>query len=522
MVALVSKDGSSEVAPALSELRSDLTLLEFGVGVDPWPRHAQLAAAAPIDVIVDLVSRPAARFGRLRDLHYFLRPGGRMILRDVVPRPAADNAEARAEFWETLELIRGAVSAGVTDADLDGPPAARDPFRVAEATTSMEYVGDHAVLTRNDVPALPKMNEPAMNAYLESVPDSPHELVRVIPGETFTSRCTLRQNAGHRTVHEVPVEIEAPDVSLRDYRNVVVQPGQVVADDRLILPDTFRHNARPRLVNRYLTERAPRFASLTYATDSLPVLEGAYVHLDNEVHGHFGHIMTEQVSRLWAWPEVKKAVPEAKVLLGARKGREIRSWEYLILEAAGVAREDVVAISRPMRVERLLSPSPMLSNPDYVHPAIADTWLRIGDALAATETPRELPRRFFCTRRIPKRGCRNTEEVEALFKAQGFEIVLPETLPLGVQVQLFRQAEVVAGYAGSGLFQLAFTPTPKPVVTISHDRYSAVNEYLMASVLGHRIDQVTSLPDEDDFQSTFTFDHDREGRWLAEVFDSLP
>ena len=42
--------------------------------------------------------------------------------------------------------------------------------------------------------------------------------------------------------------------------DVTCSPGQVVSDERVILPDTYRHNQRPRLKNRYTVEVAPRFA----------------------------------------------------------------------------------------------------------------------------------------------------------------------------------------------------------------------------------------------------------------------
>jgi len=57
---------------------------------------------------------------------------------------------------------------------------------------------------------------------------------------------------------------------------------------------------------------------------------------------------------------------------------------------------------------------------------------------------------------------------------------------------------------------------------LSSTAYSARNEYLIASALGHEIDSITSAPQEpQDFQSPFTFDHDKEGQYLADVFATL-
>ncbi|MDN5893832.1 MAG: glycosyltransferase family 61 protein [Nocardioides sp.] len=250
-------------------------------------------------------------------------------------------------------------------------------------------------------------------------------------------------------------------------------------------------------------------------------LEGTWCHLDNELRGHFGHAMTEQLSRMWAWEQVKERFPEAKALVTLNKGRYIKPWEAELYEAAGIGRDDMVLLDHPARVEHLISPGPMFSNPNYVHPAIAKTWRKVGDSLAAGATRTEFSDRIFCSRTIEKRSCHNREEVEQLFADRGFEIVFPEEHSVADQVQMFRHADVVAGFAGSGLFQLALVGAPKHVVIVASDRYTARNEYLMASVLGHSIDQVTCRPDEPHFQSDFTFDHMREGQWLAKVLEAL-
>jgi hypothetical protein len=89
-------------------------------------------------------------------------------------------------------------------------------------------------------------------------------------------------------------------------------------------------------------------------------------------------------------------------------------------------------------------------------------------------------------------------------------------------VALFRGSEVIGGFAGSGLFTTCFAPIPKRIISVGSERYLARNEYQIASVLGHSIDAVHCRPeDPKTFQSSFVFDHEREGPFLAEVFASL-
>src|SRR4029453_18868859 len=106
--------------------------------------------------------------------------------------------------------------------------------------------------------------------------------------------------------------------------------------------------------------------------------------------------------------------------------------------------------------------------PAYLHPAIATTYAAIGSALAdrAGDEPPG-PLRVFCSRRPGKRTCHNAGEVEARFADHGFVVVFPEDYPLAEQVRLVRDAEVVAGFAGSGMFQIAFAGGARHVVLVA-------------------------------------------------------
>jgi capsular polysaccharide biosynthesis protein len=117
-----------------------------------------------------------------------------------------------------------------------------------------------------------------------------------------------------------------------------------------------------------------------------------------------------------------------------------------------------------------------------------------------------------------------------VFARHGFEIVYPEDYTVPEQAAMFRHAEVVAGFAGSALFTLSFCETAKPVIMISSESYTARNEYMIASVLGHEIDlfwceadrkQPTSGWDGKAFASGFTFDFERDGDDLEKKLSDL-
>jgi capsular polysaccharide biosynthesis protein len=196
-----------------------------------------------------------------------------------------------------------------------------------------------------------------------------------------------------------------------------------------------------------------------------------------------------------------------------------------LLEAGGIDPSDVEVISQATRVERLLSATPMFSMPAYVHPLVAETWDTVGDALLGQASERAYPSRIFCSRHHDRRGCINREEVEALFVSHGFEVVLPEDLPLADQVALFERADVIGGFAGSGMFTSMFSGRPKHLILVAPDTYGPSNEYMISAVRGHRLDvavgRSTSRTATEALRAPFAFDMADEGAWLHAVLDEL-
>ena len=71
--------------------------------------------------------------------------------------------------------------------------------------------------------------------------------------------------------------------------------------------------------------------------------------------------------------------------------------------------------------------------------------------------------------------------------ARGFTILAPEELTLPEQAAAFAEAEVVAGFAGSGMFHVASAPRARTVLAVASDTYHASNEILLGSLLDLRV-----------------------------------
>jgi capsular polysaccharide biosynthesis protein len=471
--------------------------------------HARLAGAGPFELVVDASGRATGAAARFRSSFLHLQRGGRY-------RVPADTGAAAAVTALTNRLADGAGSLKQGSAK-----------SALAAALGHVQAGAGGLEVRRRGTTLAKLRETEMNAALAH-DGSRGRVLEAVAAVSFESRCSLTTSRP-RDDDRTPGRYDAPELFLREYHDVVCRPKSVVEQRGLLTPDTYRHHLARRLTHKQLRDAGPQFAVAPRPREVTDRLEGTYFHVDNEMRGFFGHALTEQLSHAWAWPRVRQLFPGARALVSLNRGRPVAEWEWTLLAAAGIARDDVVVIGGPVRVERLVAATPMFSMPEYVHPEIVSTWDSVGAALRSSSGLAEHPKRIFLSRRHDRRACLNRAEVEGLFTEHGFEIVFPEDHPLADQVELVHGAQVVAGFAGSAMFTTMLTDRLTHVVLVSSDTYRPTNEYLIASVRGHRLDVAigttstvlaNGVPD-DRLEWPFHVDMDEEGAWLKEVLARL-
>lgn len=108
-------------------------------------------------------------------------------------------------------------------------------------------------------------------------------------------------------------------------------------------------------------------------------------------------------------------------------------------------------------------------------------------------------RRLYLRRAGKSRQMTNAEEVEALVRSLGFEIVEPESLSFAEQVNLFSQAEAIVGQGGAAFGNIMFAPEGCHVVILSTWSPYTIYYYFsnIASMLGQRCTYILCDPVED-------------------------
>jgi capsular polysaccharide biosynthesis protein len=532
-VAVLVGKATSTLAAIIETSHPTARVHEVAVLKQPKDLHALLAAHGPYDLVVDDLRRRKTRAQLFRGTFWHLRAGGAyVVVRFRVGTQDAPDASGPDEPVHRLVTRLAALREG--PAEPDGPRPNRYDVSLGAAIDEVTTTAKHLVVT-NRVAALAKIREEEIALLLRERPEA-GRIVRSLPAIDFAPRYTVSAPLAtdvpaHPRFADLPEHYRVPALSLREYDDVVCAPHQLVLGGNVLYPDSFRHNYRYPLRHGDTVDQAPLFASVDVDQDAAEPLAGPHYYLDNEHRGHFGHALTEVLSKLWGWQEAKRAHPDLRLLLAQNRDRDsVGAFEWDLFAAAGVAREDVTLVGSPVRVERLVAAAPMFSQPAYIHPDIAGVWDSVGRNLESTAPQRDYPARIFCTRRLEKRWCHNVDAVEAYFADHGFEVVRTEEWSMAEQATMFRRAEAVAGFAGSAMFSLLFCERPIPVVLLTTESYTSRNEYLIAAVRGHHLDVVTSQPDiprpgrgwhPESFESPFTFDFEREGRVLDEVLTGL-
>lgn len=478
--------------------------------------HVSLAAHGPYDLVVDVCAGGGAQARFKRQLHH-LRRGGELLMQ----LPTGRQNPSRERLVRLVEQLRALQASGhvvAPQARRDSRPSAtRDLHGLAAAVASLTFHQD-VLIASSAVDALAVLRETQMDTVLALHPGL-GKVLHVEAGVRWGRVAPWRSTWEFEVTQQ---QMDCPSLTLRSYTNVICAPRMIAFRDGVALTASFRRPTQVRPLSPPLVDWNEGHV---LRPDVNPeAVDGTWFYLDNVFPGHFGHVLTEQVSLTWAWERAFALHPEVRVLM-MRGDHPVPEWQFRVLEAAGIPREMIVTFDRPVLVDRLLTATPAYAIASYAHPVMKSVYERIGRALAGPKTETE---RLFLTRRSEKRQCRNSGEIEDLFRDHGFTVVAPEEHTLEAQVAMARSASVIGGFGGSGIFHMALTDGPIRVFALGSQTYPMYNEKFMAALRGHDLTLVrgvSEVPSETytprSFRSAFTIDLEREGRTLREALEGL-
>lgn len=484
----------------------------LGSGAFPWAAdtdtqiNSAVRMIGPVDEIIDARrTTNVAREATLRRIFYYLKPGGRYSV------PAAafnDAADKRAWSLFVIDCYRrGLAGKDAPNESQDALAGAVSGVQASPSHDAIVKAGDHLVKIAESKYATRIMASRSRRSSvveLASIDSPPLHA----SGQTYFHNTTNGITAPTR-------RMELPTARLRYYEGDVRMVQRcLLTVESSVAPESFRFMYAKNPRNPRLVDVEGQFATINrdwnYAWEDLP---GVYYHVDCENSGHFGHLTTEVISRLWGWAAAKKQFPDLKLLFRLRfPGERVPNLELNLFEACGIPRSDIVWTPGPVRVDAMVAASPLWHNrvPFFVNPLIKETWAKLSDFLV-TDT-NGLPSKLFVSRKRQgiNRQCKNVPEVEELFRSRGYDVIYPEEHSLAEQATRFAAAREVAGFGGSALFNLMHSTSVERIIVLSHEAYTARNEHLFGAAHGCDVHYIWSPPDV----------AQPPGRWTEEAYYS--
>ncbi|MGH3510005.1 MAG: glycosyltransferase family 61 protein [Nocardioidaceae bacterium] len=526
-----ARDRVHVIAPAeIPEWHLETRSAEFCKAKNLSQVSLQLKMLGPLDVIVSLLSGDRLPGGAKDQFELFQRVfrhltrGGVYVLdRTTAPIPSSTMG---VERWTRLL------------AAADDPSQVRTMRRrdaeLARSTGTV-VVSRDAILATKRLKHYVKLRDADVGQFLaRREPGLKPTELDLRREQSFAGRAVVTSHGEPISAETLPGRFDVPQLTLRHYEGTIGSSGgTLLFSGHTILPDSFRWHLTTNPTNVHLTSVSPEFARIESRFLPNTRLRGSYYTVDSSNSGHFGHLTTEVISRLWGWDRAKQEIPELKALFHLTPGSTRRPrLEIELLKAFGIAESDIVWVNEPVWLESVVSATPMWHNeaPHYVHPEIATIWSRLSKGLLPAP-PGPTADRLFVSRRGNNRLCRNRVQVEEFFSGRDFHVVFPELLTMAEQVAMFSGARVIAGFAGSNLFNLMHARNLETAIVLSHTSYTARNEHLITSVTGgevHYFWSAADLPQPEEgfskkaFFSDWEVNLDRDGDELDALIAGLP
>ncbi|GAA1710099.1 hypothetical protein GCM10009809_03050 [Isoptericola hypogeus] len=491
---------------------------------------AQVVAAGPSpDVVLDARGRRNGQRQEVFDALFLeLVDGGRYVVAAPTPGPGGvDAVDARIlPVTRHVERLRSYRSWRPERRRRELSDVVR---ALADAVAGLE-LGRRTVVVRKSGVHVRLLPDGEAQRVIERR-GGPHRELERRPATTAELRGTLwTSDDAVRARRLRPGPFPVPDRVCAVFEDVVCAPRQLAVARGVVLPTAYHKPLRAPLQHQAVRQVRAGLARAPQLEGPLVELPGTYFHLDNEYAGHYGHVITQDLAKLWSWERAVAEYPDLRVLVSpALHGAPLPGYTVELLEAFGIGRERVTVLERPARVERLVTSTQAFQQPVFAAPEAREVWARVTRSLVERAGDVEVPERVFVSRRSSmRRRCLNGPEVEELFSGAGFAVVYPEDLSLPEQAAYFSRASVVAGYAGSALLNFVYSDGPATRIVLASTSYHAANEYFLASQHGGDLHyfwcepvapQVERPPR--DFHWDYRLDLDRDGPALRALLDRV-
>lgn len=200
------------------------------------------------------------------------------------------------------------------------------------------------------------------------------------------------------------------------------------------------------------------------------ILRGKCLYLGHHMD-HYGHFLTEFLSRLW--PDLDFAEFDHVVAFPFIFGRNIREYQRDLVERlVGHDLYSRLTITKgDVLFESLTIPAPMIVLNRAIHPSVKRIYENALNSNSVRSEDGAVCKVFLSrSSQLKNQRISNIQAVEAVFSEFGFDIFYPEKMAIDDQLRLYGEAAVLAGFSGSALHNVVFTPPGTLLIEVGDER----------------------------------------------------
>ncbi|MBT6137146.1 MAG: DUF563 domain-containing protein [Rhodospirillaceae bacterium] len=213
---------------------------------------------------------------------------------------------------------------------------------------------------------------------------------------------------------------------------------------------------------------------------------------------HHGHFLTESLSRLWCFEKFADN-PNIKFIFhfSDRTGeRKLRPDHAKILSLLGIPEQSVEFIEDWTSVDALFIPEQAQALNHFTHSNLAPAFNQIAEM--ASKSAANTPDKVYISRKnlnFFKIRPFNETEIENLMVSHGFSILYPEQTDIEEQIRTFKNAKVICGFYGSGLYNGLFSGTNAHIIVLTgdHSRLPPMHHFLISYLTKSRLTLLNCL-----------------------------
>lgn len=174
--------------------------------------------------------------------------------------------------------------------------------------------------------------------------------------------------------------------------------------------------------------------------------------------GHYGHFISEFLSRCWP---LMNGVQFDKIavfpFIFERRKVIFKPWQREILRAFDLDINSFIPIYEAMSFEEIIVPEQLFLYQVSGHQVMRDIYCYIKNKIVASDHSFFRARKIFLSRGaqlVQRRNNRHT--IEKQFQEDDFFVVYPEFLDIQLQLSLYNNSTVLAGFPGSAMHNIVF------------------------------------------------------------------